>query len=683
MGRYVVGVDVGGTFTDFIAYDRETQGLKAWKNLSTPEDPTTGILTGLARLPHANEIHALRLGTTVATNAILERKGARVAYVTTAGFRDIPFLQRGHRQHHYDSSWCRSRPLVQRRDCLEVDERITAGGAVLTPLDAASIEAVARHIASDAGIEAIAINLLFSYLNPAHERAVRDRLGALLPRLPISVASDVLPKWKEYERASTTLADAYIKPVLHRYLHAMRDRLLAAGVKVPVALIKSNGGEMSIDAAREQPVQLTLSGPTGGVVASAAIAKALGLSRAVTLDMGGTSTDCSTIIDGQISFTTNFEIEFGLPIQIPMIDIRTIGAGGGSIAWVDKGGMLRVGPHSAGANPGPACYGFGGEAPTVTDANLLLGRIDAGNFLGGEMQISLARAEQALAALGGRIGMTAQEAALAVLRIVNNGMVGALRTVLLERGHDPREFALFTFGGAGPLHVSDLMDEAGIPRGVVPLHPGQFSALGFVLADARVDLERTIQMTSNRFDAPRVARYLHELIDNATRELCADGYAGPLEVRRTIDLRYLGQNYELEIDFDFEAFSDAEVASLWRAFHARHEARFGFQIAAEVIEAITLRCTVIRAGEKPGFPDLAGRSAPLAPRLQRQVVFGDGARETPVYHREDLHAGDLLQGPALVEEPASVTVLAPHHQLRVDRAGHLVITHAATLEQPT
>jgi N-methylhydantoinase A len=395
MSRYLVGVDVGGTFTDFVAYDRQTRALAVWKNLTTPDDPTTGILTGLARFSDGEVVANLRLGTTVATNAILERKGARVAYVATRGFRDIPFLQRGHRKHHYDSGWVRSRALVLRRDCFEVDERLTANGEVLRALDDDSVAAVASAIEAAGGIEAVAVNLLFSYINPAHEQAVRAGLAARLPGVPISISYDVLPKWKEYERASTTLADAYIKPALERYLRTLRTRLDARGVRAPLALIKSNGGEMSLDAAREQPVQLTLSGPTGGVVAARAVAEELGIARAVTLDMGGTSTDCSTVVNGQISFTTDFEIEFGLPIQIPMIDIRTIGAGGGSVAWIDTGGMLRVGPESAGARPGPACYGFGGERATVTDANLVLGRINAANFLGGGMALAGERATQA------------------------------------------------------------------------------------------------------------------------------------------------------------------------------------------------------------------------------------------------------------------------------------------------
>ncbi|MGD9601541.1 MAG: hydantoinase/oxoprolinase family protein [Gammaproteobacteria bacterium] len=671
MGRFLVGIDVGGTFTDFVAYDRTSRALAVWKNLTTPDDPTRGILTGLRRLDAPADAGQLRLGTTVATNAILERKGARVAYVTTRGFRDIPFLQRGHRKGHYDSGWVRSRPLVLRRDCFEVDERLLASGEVLTPLADASVDAVAAAIAAAGAIEAIAVNLLFSYVDPAHERAVRARLQAALPEIPVSVSYDVLPKWKEYERASTTLADAYVKPVIRRYLGTLRESLDAAGIAAPVALIRSNGGEMSIAAAREQPVQLALSGPTGGVVAARHVAGALGLPRLVTLDMGGTSTDCSTIADGRISFTTDFEIEFGLPIQIPMIDIRTIGAGGGSIAWIDRGGMLRVGPQSAGAQPGPACYGFGGAAPTVTDANLVLGRINPANFLGGGMTLSADAALQALAQVAVPLGLSVEDTALAMLRIVNNNMVGALRTVLLERGHDPREFALCAFGGAGPLHLSDLLTEAGIPEGVVPLHPGQFSALGFVLTEARVDLERTIQMTSRRFNAERAGSHLRDLIDTARADLARQGHTGDVHVARTIDLRYLGQNYELEVPFTFDAFTSDDLARLWADFHALHQARFGFHIPQEVIEAITLRVTVTGAATPPEFLALPSRHAPLVAGSERRVVFGDGARSTPVYARDALCAGDVLHGPALVEEAASVTVLAPGHRLEVTPQGHL------------
>lgn len=671
MASYMLGIDVGGTFTDFVAYDKDSQAVSVWKNLSSPGDPTDGILEGLSQLEQISEVDNLRLGTTVATNAILERSGANIAYVTTRGFRDIPFLQRGHREHHYDRTWTRAKPLVLRRHCYEIDERIRSDGDIETALNEDSVRQVAELIRQAKDVEAIAINLLFSYVNPAHEFRVRDILREELPTLPISISYDVLPKWKEYERASTTLADAYIKPILHRYLNDMRRRFDDFGLTQQVAMIKSNGGEMSLEAAGNEPIHLTISGPTGGVVAGSAVGKSLGIDNIVTLDMGGTSTDCSTIVDKQIAFTTNFEISFGVPIQIPMLDIRTIGAGGGSIAWLDKGGMLRVGPRSAGAKPGPACYDQGGTEPTVTDANLILGRIDAGNFLGGNMKLAIEKAEQAMLSVAEPLGMTAEELAIAIIRIVNTNMVGALRTVLIERGLDPRDFSLMAFGGAGPLHACDLATDAGIPRAIIPIHPGQFSALGFILADARVDLERTVDMTSARFDADRAGKVLQGLIAQAKDNLKGQGYVERLVTSGILEMRYLGQNYELEVPIDFIEFDTKNVDSLWAKFHALHEQRFGFSIAEEVIELTTIKCSVVSITEKPDLPKLADKNAEA--RGSRRVVFVDGAHQTPVFDRSALGRGATIAGPALIEEPASVTVLNPDQQLTVAPEGHLII----------
>ncbi|MGH6913234.1 MAG: hydantoinase/oxoprolinase family protein, partial [Geminicoccales bacterium] len=496
----MLGIDVGGTFTDFVAYDSETRELDVWKHLSVPRDPVAGIAAGLARFAHPEAIRNARLGTTIATNAILERKGAVIAYVTSKGFRDVPFIQRGNRKHHYDMSWVKPKPLMKRRHCFEVTERVDRYGKIITPLDEAGARAVARAIRDEGSIEAVAITLLFSYLEPAHELRLKQIFAEEAPDLPVSLSYEVLPKWKEYERASTTCADAYLKPVVGRQLRSMRARMGELGLG-NLVIIKSNGGEMTLEAAANAPVNMMVSGPTGGVVAARHVAGLLGIDSLVTIDMGGTSTDVSTITGGRESFTTAFEIEWGVPIQIPMIDIRTIGAGGGSIAWIDKGGMLRVGPHSAGADPGPACYGSGGAEPTVTDANLVLGRINPQNFLGGAMALDALAAARAVGRIGEALGHTVDQTAMAILRIANNNMIGALRSVLIERGLDPRDFTLLAFGGAGPLHAGELIAEMGIPAAIVPNHPGQFSAYGFILADARVDRQRTTQLTSRRFSA--------------------------------------------------------------------------------------------------------------------------------------------------------------------------------------
>ncbi len=669
----LLGADIGGTFTDFVAHDDATGQTTVWKVPSVPADPVRAILDGLADYPGRDALGHLRIGTTVATNAILERQGAVTAYVTTKGFRDIPFIQRGNRKHHYDMSWVKPKPLCLRRHCFELDERIDAKGRVVQPLDEADVRRVAAAIRAIPEIEAVAVCLLFSYLEPAHERQVKAILEAALPGHAISISFEVLPKWKEYERASTTLADAYLKPVVGRRLNAMRGRLDGAGIDAPAVLIRSNGGEMTLEAAAATPVQLLVSGPTGGVIASRHVAELAGIDHLVTLDMGGTSTDVSTVLDRTATFTTNFEIEWGVPIQIPIIDIRTIGAGGGSIAWLDKGGMLRVGPASAGADPGPAAYGKGGTRATVTDANVVLGRIDPENFLGGSMALDTNAAEAAIAAVAERVGLGPDETALAILRIADNNMVGALRSVLIERGLDPRDFTLLAFGGAGPLHAASLIREMGIPRAIVPNHPGQFSAYGFILTDARVDRQRTIQMTSHGFPAERARAMLAELEAQALAELHAQAYQERITVTRALEMRYLGQNYELELPIGEGALVDDRVPELWQAFHAAHEARFGFGIPGEPIEIVNLTVTAISRTERPADTLLdPGMSAGRA-MAERPVRFASGWQATPVYARDTLAPGQAITGPALIEEAASVTVVEPGQTLTVDRFGHLVI----------
>ncbi len=674
--RYMLGVDVGGTFTDFVAYDSQTKDINVWKRMSVPRDPGEGIVRGLAQFEHQPDIRNIRLGTTIATNAILERKGACVAFLTTSGFRDVVFIQRGNRKYHYDINWVKPKPLVKRRHCREVAERLDSQGNIMAAANEGELRGLARAIAADKEIEAVAVVFLFSYINPVHERLVQRIFAEEAPELPVSISYDVLPKWKEYERASTTIADAYIKPIVAAQLGTMAEKLERSVGTRKVSVIKSNGGEMTLQAAASAPIHMAVSGPTGGVVAGRHIAKLLGIDSLVTIDMGGTSTDVSTIVGGQESFTTGFEIEWGLPIQIPMIDIRTIGAGGGSIAWIDKGGMLRVGPQSAGAAPGPACYGAGGTDATVTDANLLLGRLNPAYFLGGSMALDVTAAESAMARLADRLGKPAEETAMSVLRIANTNMIGALRSVLIERGLDPRDFTLMSFGGAGPLHVSDLIEEMGIPRAVVPNHPGQFSAYGFILTDARVDRHRTLQLTSKRFDRERATEVLKTLIEEALEDLRAQGYAENVQIFRSLEMRYLGQNYELELPIAFDTFSPENTTALWEQFHVAHRARFGFDIPGEVIEIVNFSATVVSITPKPVFRELEPAAGDPEPIETRLVHFIDGRKSVPVYRRDALSANHSIAGPAIVEEIASVTVLNPGHRLFVDRFGNMVIERA-------
>lgn len=669
----LVTIDVGGTFTDFVSYDPDSGVLDVWKTSTTPADPAEGIMSGLERANGILPAEHIRIGTTTATNAILERKGAVVAYVTTAGFRDIPFIQRGKRESHYDITWIKPRPFVKRRHCYEVAERVSAEGDVVTEMSDDDVRTIARDIKANGKIESVAVCLLFSYVKPAHEKRIKEILEEEIPNVPVSISYDVLPKWKEYQRASTTITDAYVKPLVSTYLRGLKDRFNGTGMAKNVSVIRSNGGEMSVEAAAARPIQLTVSGPTGGVVGARHLAQEMGINDIVTLDMGGTSTDCSTIIGGEESFTTSYEIEFGIPIQIPMIDIRTIGAGGGSIAWQDAGGMLRVGPQSSGASPGPACYGRGGTEPTVTDANVVLGRIDPNMFLGGEMKLDRAAAEKAITALGEKLGMDMTETALAILQIVNNNMVGALRSVLMERGLDPREFTLLPFGGAGPVHAGDLMREAGIAKGVVPNHPGQFSAFGFMLTDARVDLERTAQMTSYAFDADRANEILHGLKQDAVADLKAQHYEDGIMVSASVEMRYFAQNHELEVAVGFDDFTPENQERLFEDFHNLHHARFDFKIPGETIEIVNFKVTATAPTQRPEIPSLPKSHGSQEASSTRKVAFDSGVTDTPIYWRANLGAGFTADGPVIIEEPASVTVVLPDQTVSVSEKGYLLL----------
>jgi N-methylhydantoinase A len=670
--QYRVGIDIGGTFTDFVAFDEANRQLKAWKNLSTPRDPIEGVMTGLKAFGGTDEIGSIRLGTTVATNALLEGKGAVVAYLTTRGFRDVPFIGRGNRRNHYDLRWVKPKPFVKRHNAFEVNERIGPSGAVIERLDESQVRALADAIVAKGEIESIAVVLMHSYLAPEHEFLVKRIFAERAPNIPISISYEVLPKWKEHYRSSTTICDAFIKPVVGRQLRSISGRLKNENIRAKVVVMRSNGGEMTLDAAAEAPIQVAVSGPAGGVIASKQMAQLLDIANLVTLDMGGTSTDVSTIVDGREKFTTDFEIEWGRPIQVPMLDIRSIGAGGGSIARIDAGGMLVVGPESAGANPGPACYRLGGRQPTVTDANVVTGRISPTNFLGGKMSLDADAARVAIQPIADHLGLPLENAALSIIHIANNNMVGALHSVLTEQGLDPRDFVLVAFGGAGPPHISDLMTDASIPRGLVPNFPGQFSALGFIMADARVDRHRTVQLNSRFFDRARAAATMSALVKECVADLAAQGHTDVV-IARSVEMRYLGQNHELEIPADVEAFTEEEVPRLLAAFHELHEARFGFRLS-DHIEIVNFLVTGIAKTGQLGFPEIGSAKAAATPVSRRPVWFASGWVETPVYVRVDLLQGHAVSGPALIEESASVTVLDPGKKITVDRYGNLLIS---------
>lgn len=549
MTAYRIGIDTGGTFTDLIAFNVQTGAIHSLKVSSTPREPLQAFIGAIRESGvDAGQIDGLVHGTTVATNTLIQRNGAKVAFVTTAGFEDIPYIQRVNRRELYNLEWDKPQPLLRsRRHCFGVNERISAKGQVVKPLKKKEIEALCTQIRAG-GFEAVAVCLLFAYLNTEHEQALKRGLQQRLNGLPVSISHEVAPIWREYERSSTTIADAYLKPLLQRYVGSLQHGLDEEGIDIHWALMKSNGGIMQAAAAAASPIHLATSGPAGGMVASQYMANLLGLQDVVTIDVGGTSADVGIIVEGALHHTTEFEIEWGIPAAIPIIDLKTIGAGGGSMAWINAGGFLQVGPQSAGADPGPVCYGQGGTEPTLTDANLVLGRLDPDYFLGGKMQLQTDLARQRLAEMAEKLGMETIELAHAIVDIANENMANAIRMVSIERGHDPRRFALIAFGGAGPLHGAAIAHKLDIPTVVAPPFPGAFSAMGLLMADLRVDKIWTQAFRSDLVSLGAVENQFRQIAEAALAELRQQGYQGDPQLRYAINMRYLGQNYETEIE---------------------------------------------------------------------------------------------------------------------------------------
>ncbi|MCL5257302.1 MAG: hydantoinase/oxoprolinase family protein, partial [Chloroflexi bacterium] len=574
-----IGVDTGGTFTDLVGVDDETGEVMAVKSPSTPSKPVDAItsvigVAGFQPVDVSSFVH----GTTVGTNALIERKGANVAYLTTKGFEDTPYIQRINRKTLYNLRWVKPKPLVRaRKNCIGINERLNAKGETLRPLDRMEVERVCEQIKNSA-VEAVAACLLFSYVNPEHEVELKKILEEKLPGTPLSISHEVAPIWREYERGSTTIADAYLKPLFHRYINSLEEGLRDKGMNIAWTVMKSNGGVMLSHAAADNPVQTLMSGPAGGMIASQYFAELLGQQNVLTIDMGGTSADVGIITDGRQKYTTEFEIEWGLPAAVPLIDIKTIGAGGGSIAWVDAGGFLQVGPQSAGADPGPVCYGKGGIQPTVTDANLIMGRLDPDYFLAGRMPLDTELAYRRLEEMGSSLGMSALDLASSIVEIANENMANAIKMVSLERGHDPRRFALVAFGGAGPLHAGAIAKSLKIPQVIIPLHPGNFSAIGLLMADKRVDKIWTKGFKSTSVDSRLVNEQFKRIRDLALEDLRVEGFRGEPEIQYSINMRYYGQNYEHEVPLPYGEIDDQKLKAAFDEFNKIHFALYGYQI---------------------------------------------------------------------------------------------------------
>ncbi|MFN0153996.1 MAG: hydantoinase B/oxoprolinase family protein [Gaiella sp.] len=673
-----VGVDTGGTFTDLVVLDDETGLVVIGKRPSTPGAPAAAVFHAFqAAGIEPGATASVAVGTTVGTNALLERKGARVILLTTAGFEDVAVIGRIDKEDPYDLQWAKPAPFVARRDCIGVRERLAPDGRVVTPLTEDELERVCGVVGRLLGDErrgvAFAVSLLFAFADPIHERRLAALLEQRFPGVPVSVSHRTAPVWREYERTSTTIIDAYLKPIVGGLADDLATELTRRSFAGSLSLMKSNGGRMLAGEAADQAVQTVLSGLAGGIVAGRYFGLAAGFRDLVTFDMGGTSADVGLVCDGAVQYVPDFEFGFGLPVAAPAIDLVTVGAGGGSIAWLDDGGLLRVGPRSAGALPGPACYGLGGTEPTVTDANLVLGRLAPESLLGGTVRLDPARAHEALEALGARLGLDPVATAEAVIEISNEGMANTIRRLAVERGVDPRDFVLVAFGGAGPLHASEVAHSLGLRGIVVPPHPGLASAFGTLVADRRVDRRLTHYSRSDAVDVGVLDARFRELEQDAREAIRAEGFAGEPTVTRSLSMRYAGQNYERDVPFAAGVVDSRTISDAVTSFHALHHEVYGYSFPGETIELIHANLTALGPGARPLLPETRPGSLP-GPRDRRDVRFrGIGVIETPVYRREELPADAPLVGPAIVEELDSTTLLLPGQELRVLSNGSLEI----------
>ena len=679
-GRYRIGVDVGGTFTDVVLNDGGI--LRTAKVSSVPKDPSRGFYASVERvLGRADAgweaIDLLFHGSTVATNAILEGRGARTGMLVTDGFKYVLEIGRAEiprRENLF--AWVKPKRPVPPRLILEVPERTRLDGAVDRALDEDRCRAAAREL-GEAGVDAVAIVFLHAWANPAHERRARDLVRDVLPDVAVSLSSDVLPVFREYERSMATVLNARVLPLVGRYVERIESGLDERRVDAPFFVMKSNGGMFSPREAIREPIHLALSGPAAGVRGAAFVGAAAGCRDLIAIDMGGTSADVSLVRGAAPTITKDGEIG-PFPLPIPMVDIHTIGAGGGSIASVTVDGSLVVGPRSAGADPGPACYGRGGEEPTVTDANLVLGRIPSG-LLDGEIALDPARAETALRERVARpLGLAVEEAARGVLAIVNNNMAGALRVVSVERGLDPRTFTLCAFGGAGPVHGGDLARELGAPRLLVPRHPGILCAIGLLATDLRYDFARTRVQRPPDYDVDDIARTMQALEEEATARLAAERVAQPRrQLRRGADLRYAQQGVEITVDFPDGPVDGTCVAELVERFHALHERLYTFSDREAVVEIVNFRVAATGRMDRLDLPRLptvdAGTPAPPSGRRPADLD-GRGIAPVATHRRDDLLAGHVVSGPAIVDQLDSTTLIGPGRSAQVDTYGNLIVT---------
>jgi N-methylhydantoinase A len=677
-----VGVDSGGTFTDVCLYDVARRQVRVWKVSSTPHDASIGIADGVEQCLNGLANSAVKVtyfghGTTVATNALIVGGGADTGMITTAGFRDVIELRRQKRDSLYDLQTEKPTILARRDRRLEVRERVLFDGSVLTPLEEEDVRAAARRLRRE-GVRAIAICCLFSYLRPDHEACIQQIVEEEIPDAFISVSHEVAPEFREYERFSTTVVNAYLGPIMRRYLRQLEPRLARIGIVARVHLTQSNGGVISAKAAQTFPARTVLSGPAAGVVGATVIGRASGFEDLITVDMGGTSTDVSLIENGRPRMS-NDAIVHGYPLKLPMLDIHTVGAGGGSIATVDKGGMLQVGPRSAGADPGPICYGRGNEAePTVTDANVVLQVLNPTHLLNGRLAIDRHKAHAAIERLGERLGLDAMRTAQCIISVVTANMAKAIRVISVERGYDPRDYLLLAFGGAGPIHAARLARALDMPRIVVPEHPGIMCALGLLLSDLRTSfsLTRLQPLLAERVDELEAGFF--RLEEQARTWFATEGIgAGERGIARSVDLRYGGQGYELNVPCPARRIDSAVIAELHAAFERQHRQMYGYVAEGEAVHLTTLRLEavgVVPKAELPAHPD-AVTDITEARVGSRPVWLPEtgGSTDCALYERGRLGPGHVVHGPAIIEQMDSTTLILPAQAATVDNYLNLVI----------
>ena len=677
-----VGVDSGGTFTDICLVDEASGGIRVWKVPSTPDDPSRaialGAVDGLRNAAHADpsDVAYFGHGTTVATNTLIQHRGAPTGLITTDGFRDLLEIGRQRRPHLYDLQADKPPLLVARALRAEVAERLRHDGRVEKPLDEAQVRTVVRQLKA-AGIRALAICFLYSYVDPRHEQRVRHIVEEEFADAFVTCSHEVAPEFREYERLSTVVVNAYLGPVMQGYLAGLGPRLAQAGLRVTPHITQSNGGVMSFEAARAQPVRTVLSGPATGVVGGLEVGRLAGFDRLITFDMGGTSTDVALIEDGRPKLAGEMEVH-GYPLKTPALDIHTVGAGGGSVAFIDAGGLLKVGPRSAGAVPGPVCYGLGNDEATVTDANVVLGTLNPEHLLGGRMPIDHGRAAAAIARLATSLRLDAMATAQGIVSIVTANMAKAIRVISVQRGHDPREYTLVAFGGAGPLHAARLARELEIPRVLVPRHPGILCALGLLLSDLKTNYAQT-RLTRLADDAvPRMIETVAMLEARAAAWFEREGIPEAARtLRRGVDMRYAGQNYELPVPWPDAPSPTTLVKELTAGFERAHEQMYGYIASEEPIQAVTFRLEAVgavRRAELRAEPRaLDDARAAIVAHRNVWLAEANDVVPCPVYDRAKLGNGHDFAGPAIVEQMDATTLILPAQRARVDQYANLVI----------